>query len=35
MKNHVAQVNSRGVEISIKTFKGKLIDTIELAAKTL
>ena len=35
LKNHVAQVNSRGVEISIKTFKGKLIDTIELAAKTL
>ncbi|MEY8849556.1 universal stress protein [Psychroserpens sp. XS_ASV72] len=35
LKGHVSKVDSKGVDISIKTFKGKLIDTIELACKAL
>ncbi|HLV38402.1 universal stress protein [Xanthomarina sp.] len=35
LKAHVAKVDTKGVEIHIKTFKGKLIETLELRAKSL
>lgn len=35
LKQHVSKVNTKGVDISIKTFKGKLVDTLELACKAL
>ncbi|MFL0353305.1 universal stress protein [Xanthomarina sp. GH4-25] len=35
LKSHVAKVDTKGVEISIKTYKGKLVDTLELIAKSL
>lgn len=35
LKSHVEKVNQRNVEIVLKTFKGKLADTLEFACKTL
>lgn len=35
LKSHVEKVNKRGVEIIVKTFKGKLVDTLELACQAL
>ncbi|WP_338732359.1 universal stress protein [Mangrovimonas cancribranchiae] len=35
LNSHVSKVNKKGVEVVVKTFKGKLIDTIELVCKTL
>jgi nucleotide-binding universal stress UspA family protein len=35
LKSHVAKVDTKGVEVRIKTFKGKLVDTIELVCKSL
>ncbi|SDR71998.1 Nucleotide-binding universal stress protein, UspA family [Formosa sp. Hel1_31_208] len=35
LKSHVAKVNKRNVEIIVKTFKGKLVDTLESACKAL
>lgn len=35
LKSHVAKVDTKGVDISIKTFKGKLVDTIELICNSL
>lgn len=35
LKSHVEKVNQRNVEIVLKTFKGKLSDTLELACKAL
>ena len=35
LKQHVGKVDTKGVDISIKTFKGKLVDTLELACKAL
>lgn len=35
LKSHVANVDTKGVEVVIKTFKGKLVDTLELVCKTL
>jgi len=34
LKNLVSQVNTKGVEVITRTFKGNLIDTLELASKT-
>lgn len=34
LKSHVEKVDTKGVEVIIKTFKGKLIDTLELVCKT-
>jgi nucleotide-binding universal stress UspA family protein len=35
LKSHVAKVDTKDVEVHIKTFKGKLVDTIELVCKSL
>jgi nucleotide-binding universal stress UspA family protein len=35
LTKHVAKVDTKGVEISIRTFKGKLVDTLELACNAL
>ncbi len=35
LKSHVAKVDTKDVEMHIKTFKGKLVDTIELVCKSL
>jgi hypothetical protein len=35
LNKHVAKVDTKDVEVIIKTFKGKLIDTLELVCKTL
>ncbi|GGG37676.1 universal stress protein [Bizionia arctica] len=35
LKSHVAKIDTKGVDVRIKTFKGKLIDTIELVCKSL
>lgn len=35
LKSHVAQVNTKDVEVIIKSFKGKLIDTLELVCHSL
>ena len=35
LKAHVAKVDTKGVDVKIKTFKGKLVDTIELISKSL
>ncbi|OUS01529.1 universal stress protein UspA [Flavobacteriales bacterium 33_180_T64] len=35
LKSHVNKIDTKGVEVIVKTFKGKLIDTLELACKTL
>lgn len=34
LKSHVANVDTKNVEVIIKTFKGKLIDTLELVCQT-
>lgn len=34
LKSHIANVDTDGVEVIIKTFKGKLIDTLELVCQT-
>ena len=34
LKSHVANVDTKGVEVIVKTFKGKLIDTLELVCQT-
>ncbi|MGJ8591576.1 MAG: universal stress protein [Aquaticitalea sp.] len=33
LRSHVAKVNTKGVEVIVKTFKGKLIDTLELVCQ--
>ncbi|MEZ4801439.1 MAG: universal stress protein [Gelidibacter sp.] len=33
LKSHVANVDTKGVEVIVKTFKGKLIDTLELVCQ--
>jgi len=35
LEHHVSQIDTKGVEIITKTFKGKLVDTIELISKSL
>lgn len=35
LKTHVAKVDTKGVEVVVKTFKGKLVDTLELVCKSL
>jgi nucleotide-binding universal stress UspA family protein len=35
LERHVAEIDAKGVEIITKTFKGKLIDTLELVCKSL
>ncbi len=35
LKRHVSEVDTKGVDVIIKTFKGKLVDTIELICKSL
>lgn len=33
LNSHVAKVDSKGVEVIVKTFKGKLVDTLELVCQ--
>ena len=35
LKRHVSKINTEGVDVVIKTFKGKLVDTLELACNAL
>jgi nucleotide-binding universal stress UspA family protein len=35
LKGHVAKIDTKGVEVIVKTFKGKLVDTIELVSEAL
>ncbi|WP_298899548.1 universal stress protein [uncultured Psychroserpens sp.] len=35
LKGHVSKIDTKGVEVVVKTFKGKLVDTIELACEAL
>lgn len=35
LKGHIAKVDTKNVDVVIKTFKGKLIDTLELVCKSL
>ena len=35
LENHVASIDKKGVDVITKVFKGKLIDTLELACKAL
>ncbi|WP_298893805.1 universal stress protein [uncultured Psychroserpens sp.] len=35
LKGHVSKIDTKGVDIVVKTFKGKLVDTIELACEAL
>jgi hypothetical protein len=35
LKTHVSKVDTKGVEVVIKTFKGKLVDTLELVYQSL
>ena len=35
LKSHVTKVDTKDVEVVIKTFKGKLVDTLELVCKSL
>nr|WP_321221422.1 universal stress protein [uncultured Psychroserpens sp.] len=35
LKGHVAKIDHKGVEVIVKTFKGKLVDTLELACQAL
>ncbi|MFD2915250.1 universal stress protein [Psychroserpens luteus] len=35
LQEHVAKIDTKGVEVVVKTFKGKLVDTIELACEAL
>lgn len=34
LKSHVEKVNTKGVEVIVKTFKGKLVDTLELVCQS-
>lgn len=35
LKRHVEKIDTKGVEVVVKTFKGKLVDTLELACEAL
>ncbi len=35
LKRHVSKIDTKGVKVVIKTFKGKLVDTLELACNAL
>jgi len=35
LNSHVSKIDTKGVDVIVKTFKGKLIDTLELACKAL
>ncbi len=35
LKGHVAKIDTKGVDVNVRTFKGKLVDTIELACEAL
>lgn len=35
LKGHVEKIDTKGVEVVVKTFKGKLVDTLELACEAL
>lgn len=35
LNGHVAKIDTKGVDVIVKTFKGKLIDTLELASEAL
>ncbi|WP_460220293.1 universal stress protein [Psychroserpens sp. MEBiC05023] len=35
LKRHVEKIDTKGVDVVVKTFKGKLVDTIELACEAL
>ncbi|MCD2258388.1 universal stress protein [Psychroserpens luteolus] len=35
LKGHVSKIDTKGVDVVVKTFKGKLVDTIELACEAL
>lgn len=35
LNNHVAKVDTKNVEIIVKTFKGKLVETLDLVSKSL
>ena len=35
LQRHVSQIDTKGVEVVVKTFKGKLVDTLELICKSL
>ncbi|WGD35908.1 universal stress protein [Olleya sp. YS] len=35
LNSHIAKVDTKNVEVVVKTFKGKLVDTLELVCKTL
>ena len=35
LKHHISKINTEGVEVEAGTFKGKLVDTIELVCKKL
>lgn len=35
LKSHVAKIDTKGVDVVVKTFKGKLVDTLELACQAL
>ena len=35
LKRHVEKIDTKGVDVIVKTFKGKLIDTLELACEAL
>lgn len=35
LKSHVSKVDTKGVEVIVKTFKGKLVDTLELVCQSL
>ncbi|WP_299333129.1 universal stress protein [uncultured Psychroserpens sp.] len=35
LNEHVAKIDTKGVEVIVKTFKGKLIDTLELVCEAL
>jgi nucleotide-binding universal stress UspA family protein len=35
LNSHIAKIDTKGVKVVVKTFKGKLIDTLELACEAL
>ncbi len=35
LNNHVSKIDTKNVEIIVKTFKGKLVETLDLVSKTL
>jgi nucleotide-binding universal stress UspA family protein len=35
LKSHISKIDKKGVDVVVKTFKGKLIDTLELACEAL